>query len=112
MKSRASESGRLGGGRLGGGRLGGGRLSGGRFLNGIMLNGLTKCLVGKTVLLRQLRSETPDALYVSVDTLERDTSLIDLVRMFQEKYRITVSFIDEIHFLRGFEGDLKELYDF
>ena len=78
----------------------------------LLSNHLTKCLVGKTVLLRQLRSETPDALYVSVDTLERDTSLIDLVRMFQENYRITVFFIDEIHFLRGFEGDLKELYDF
>ena len=68
--------------------------------------------VGKTVLLRQLRSEKPDSLYVSADTLDSNDSLTALVQLFHDRYRIKAFLIDEIHFLPNFARDLKELYDF
>jgi predicted AAA+ superfamily ATPase len=67
---------------------------------------------GKTVLLRQLRAGLADAVYLSADTLEPDTNLVDLVRTLHDRYQITAFLIDEIHFVRGFAAYLKELYDF
>jgi predicted AAA+ superfamily ATPase len=67
---------------------------------------------GKTILLRQLRSETGDAIYLSADTLESGDRLTELVRALAERYRIRSFFIDEIHFLPEFAQDLKELHDF
>ncbi|MDE0229318.1 MAG: AAA family ATPase [Spirochaetaceae bacterium] len=67
---------------------------------------------GKTVMLRQLRARSKDALYVSADTLERGDRLVDLVRLFLDRYRVESFFIDEIHYLPDYTADLKELFDF
>ena len=67
---------------------------------------------GKTVMLRQLRARTKDALYVSADTLGRGDRLVDLVRLFLDRYRVRAFFIDEIHYLRDYAAELKEIYDF
>ena len=67
---------------------------------------------GKTVMLRQLRARSKDALYVSADTLDRGDRLVDLVRVFLDRYRVESFFIDEIHYLRDYTADLKELFDF
>ena len=67
---------------------------------------------GKTVMLRQLRTRTKGALYVSADTLDRGDRLVDLVRLFLDRYRVESFFIDEIHYLPDYTADLKELFDF
>lgn len=67
---------------------------------------------GKTVLLRQLRSQIRDAIYLSADTLESDDRLEDVVRALAERYGIHSFFIDEIHFIPEYHRGLKELYDF
>ena len=67
---------------------------------------------GKTVMLRQLRARTKDALYVSADTMDRGDRLVDLVRHFLDRYRVGAFFIDEIHYLRDYAAELKEIYDF
>lgn len=67
---------------------------------------------GKTVLLRQLRVEAKDALYVSADTMDRDADLFELVKRLHASYGINRIFLDEIHFVRGFAGHLKRIYDF
>lgn len=67
---------------------------------------------GKTVLLRQLRSSRPASLYISADTLAQGDRLADVVRLFLERYRVTSFYIDEIHFLKHYAADLKEIYDF
>ena len=67
---------------------------------------------GKTVLLRQLRAQTEDALYVSADTLDRGDRLTDLVRLFGDRYGVKSFFVDEIHHLRDYATDLKQVFDF
>ena len=67
---------------------------------------------GKTVLLRQLRTQHDDALYVSADTLERDDDLFELIKTLYQSYGINRFFIDEIHFVRSFAGSLKRIFDF
>lgn len=67
---------------------------------------------GKTVLLRQLRTEGEHALYLSADTLDEDDSLVELVNRFRKSYRVRRFFVDEIHFIRDYPRQLKELYDF
>ncbi|MDA3950957.1 MAG: AAA family ATPase [Spirochaeta sp.] len=67
---------------------------------------------GKTVLLRQLRTDSDAALYLSADSLERDTDLFSLVQTLSESYGVKQFFIDEIHFVRDFAGHLKQIYDF
>jgi predicted AAA+ superfamily ATPase len=62
--------------------------------------------------LRQLRSESPDALYLSADTLDRNENLATVVRRFASGYGIRRFFIDEIHFINEYAGSLKELFDF
>lgn len=67
---------------------------------------------GKTVLLRQLRGEDETSLYVSADTLDRDTDLFELARVMREGYGIVYLYIDEIHFLANYQRDLKKIHDF
>lgn len=68
--------------------------------------------VGKTVLLRQLRSERDTAIYVSADTLDPDTDLFELARRFSTGYGITEFFLDEIHFILDYQRYLKQIFDF
>ncbi len=64
------------------------------------------------MLLRQLRSETESAIYLSADTLERGESLAGTIRDLRDGYRIRNFFVDKIHFADRFTAALKEIYDF
>ena len=68
--------------------------------------------VGKTVFLRQMRKSCTNGLYISADTLPKQSSLGDAIRLCAEQYGVTDFFIDEIHFIPGYAAALKELYDF
>lgn len=67
--------------------------------------------VGKTVILKQLAVETDQSFYSSVDTF-KDTTLFELARVLFEKLGIRTLLLDEIHFLPGFDGELKKIFDF
>lgn len=67
--------------------------------------------VGKTVVLKQLACEINNSFYISVDTLE-DEGLFDIAKNLVEKYGVKCLLLDEVHFKRNFEGDLKKIFDF
>lgn len=67
--------------------------------------------VGKTVILKQLALETDRSFYGSADTFA-DITLFDLAQVLFEKRSIRTLLLDEIHFLSGFDGDLKKIFDF
>ena len=67
--------------------------------------------VGKTVILKQINNFDPNAFYLSADTLE-ETDLFQIARMISEQYKIKTLLIDEIHFCKTYERDLKKIYDF
>ncbi|MCX7648219.1 MAG: AAA family ATPase, partial [Elusimicrobiales bacterium] len=67
--------------------------------------------VGKTILLRQLTAERSDSFYLSMDTVNNE-SLFDLIKILNERYKINYFFIDEIHFLRKYDAELKKIFDF
>jgi len=68
--------------------------------------------VGKTVLLRQLATQSStNSLYLSLDTLDRDTDLFQVIRKLHQDYGIQRFFLDEVHFHPAIESVLKTLYD-
>lgn len=67
--------------------------------------------VGKSVLFKQLSALNNDSIYISVDSVDID-NLYELVKTLNEVYKLKVFFLDEIHFYRGYEKDLKTIYDF
>lgn len=69
--------------------------------------------VGKTTLILQYLKELKNKmLYISMDhPIFENISLFEFVE-YAENYGIGVIAIDEIHFYRNFERDLKSIYDF
>jgi len=67
--------------------------------------------VGKTVLLRQIAAQNPDSFYLSMDSFEEE-SLFEFAKTLSEKYKIKTLLIDEIHFYKNYQADLKMIYDF
>ncbi|NTV83157.1 MAG: ATP-binding protein [Bacteroidales bacterium] len=67
---------------------------------------------GKTILLRQLAVELEQSFYLSADTLPLDTDLFDLASRLNDSFGIKYLMIDEIHALKGWQGQLKKIYDF
>lgn len=68
--------------------------------------------VGKTVLLKQMLGIEPNAFYLSLDTLPRETDLFELIRKLAHDYQYKMFLLDEIHFQPGIMETLKNLYDF
>ena len=68
--------------------------------------------VGKTVMLKQLLSESPHAFYLSLDTLPRDADVFGVVKTLHQDYGYGLFLLDEIHFSERVEEALKKLYDF
>ncbi len=66
---------------------------------------------GKTILLKQMAVSQKNAFYLSADTLQEE-SLFDITKVLVEKYKIEYLLIDEIHFQKDFERDLKKIFDF
>ena len=67
--------------------------------------------VGKTVILKQLAMETERSFYGSIDTF-KDVTLFEFAKVLFEKQGIRTLLLDEIHFLPGFDGELKKIFDF
>lgn len=67
---------------------------------------------GKTVILRQLASENPSSFYMSMDSFEQGTGLFELARELAVNYGKKLLLLDEIHFLSGWQAELKKAYDF
>ena len=72
--------------------------------------------VGKTTLLQQylhsLKLEIKEKVYISMDNpLIGDTRLLKLAEEFQQR-GVKVLVVDEIHYQKDFEQDLKTIYDF
>lgn len=66
---------------------------------------------GKTVSLKQLASSIKNSFYLSVDTLERDQNLFELIEEIKESYKPEVFLLDEIHYNRNINKTLKNAYD-
>ena len=67
--------------------------------------------IGKTTLLLQLANETENSLYLSADaTYLREGGIYDIVRFALSKGYKNL-FIDEIHYKKDWQQDLKTLYD-
>ncbi|MCK4763757.1 MAG: ATP-binding protein [Candidatus Aminicenantes bacterium] len=67
--------------------------------------------VGKTVILKQIAANSKDAFYLSMDTIE-DVDLFEVARRLSETYSIDMLLLDEIHYQRDYEKNLKKIYDF
>ena len=67
--------------------------------------------VGKSVLFRQLASLDENSIYISIDSVDFE-NLFELVKTLYETYGYKKYFLDEIHFYKDYEKDLKTIYDF
>ncbi len=66
---------------------------------------------GKTVLLKQLALARDNSFYISLDTFQ-DGDLFDLIRRLNRDLGFNLFLLDEIHFYRGYDEQLKKIYDF
>lgn len=68
--------------------------------------------VGKSVLLRQLARQHGDqGLYLSLDSVE-ELDLFEIAKRADKDYRVKHLFLDEVHFIKTIDRDLKKIYDF
>ena len=67
--------------------------------------------VGKSVLLKQLASESDYSFYLSLDTVEEE-SLFELARNLHDRFKVRFLLFDEIHFKKEYQKELKKIYDF
>ena len=67
--------------------------------------------VGKTVLLKQIALEEEDSFYISADTLKGD-NLFEIVRILIERYKVKLLLLDEVHFQKDYQLELKKVFDF
>lgn len=65
---------------------------------------------GKTILLKQIALSRPDAFYLSLDTFDDD--LFEVIKALKESLKAKIFLLDEVHTRRGFEAELKKIYDF
>ena len=67
---------------------------------------------GKTIMLQQLASMMDNSFYLSLDLLDRNADLFNLIERLAQEYRFKNFFLDEIHFHANPTGFLKKAYDF
>ena len=67
--------------------------------------------VGKTVIMKQIAANNKNAFYLSVDSIE-DADLFEIAKTLSEKYNMTLLLLDEIHYRKNYEKELKKIYDF
>ncbi|MFP7754095.1 ATP-binding protein [Thermodesulfobacteriota bacterium B35] len=65
---------------------------------------------GKTVLLKQLLIDRKDTFYISVDTITSE-DLFQIARYVQRTLKIKLLLLDEIHFQKDYDAQLKKIYD-
>ena len=67
--------------------------------------------VGKTMLLKQVHSQSNDSIYISLDTLEPDTDLFLLVQKLNQEFKFKKFLLDEVHYLEDINRFLKMIFD-
>ena len=67
--------------------------------------------VGKTVIMKQIAANSKNAFYLSVDSIE-NADLFEIAKTLSGKYDITRLLLDEIHYRKDYEKELKKIYDF
>jgi len=67
--------------------------------------------VGKTIILKQILSETDSSFYISLDTQRLENSIFETAKELSEK-GIKLLLLDEVHTYPNFEKDLKKTHDF
>ena len=67
--------------------------------------------VGKTVLFKQIASLHKNSIYISIDSANID-NLFELIKTLKEYYKYKIFFLDEIHYYKDYQKDLKTIYDF
>jgi len=65
---------------------------------------------GKTILLKQLLGEQKDSFYISVDTIN-SVDLFEIAKHLQQTLKIKLLLLDEIHFQKDYDAQLKKIYD-
>lgn len=65
---------------------------------------------GKTILLKQVALNHPNAFYLSLDTFQGD--LFETIKAVHENLKVGLFLLDEVHVYSGFEASLKKIYDF
>lgn len=65
---------------------------------------------GKTVLLKQLLVEKESIFYISVDTVT-SADIFQIAKHLQQTLQIETLLLDEIHFQKNYDGQLKKIYD-
>ncbi len=68
--------------------------------------------VGKTVLLKQMAADDPEALYLTLDVLDRNEDVFELLKKLNQDYGYHRFFLDEVHFHPHIDEVLKKVYDF
>ena len=66
---------------------------------------------GKTVLLKQLLLEWNNSFYISLDTAINE-NIFDIAKYLQKFLKIEILLLDEIHFQKDYDGELKKIFDF
>jgi predicted AAA+ superfamily ATPase len=66
---------------------------------------------GKTVLLKQVALARENSFYLSLDTFQ-DGDLFDLIKKLNRDLGFSLFLLDEIHFYKGYDEQLKKIYDF
>ena len=67
---------------------------------------------GKTILLKQLLLEQTNSIYLSLDTLESDLDLFELLKTLNQQYKFQTFYLDEVHYNQTTDGSLKQAFDF
>ncbi len=65
---------------------------------------------GKTVLLKQIAEQNPNAFYMSLDTSE-DIDLFKIVKKLTENYNFQLILLDEIQYVKFYDRELKKIFD-
>ncbi len=66
---------------------------------------------GKTVLLKQLLLEWNNSFYISLDTAINE-NIFDIAKYLRKSLKIEILLLDEIHFQKDYDGELKKIFDF
>lgn len=66
--------------------------------------------IGKSILLKQLLLDIKNSFYISIDTFDGD--LYQLVNKLNIDLKISTFLLDEVHFYKDFDREIKKIYDF
>jgi len=66
---------------------------------------------GKTVLLKQLLGKIKNSFYISLDHLNPEENIYELLESLNENYGYDTFLLDEIHYIKNINKHLKLIYD-